>query len=316
MNQRVFWVFSDQPEYYPELIAGAARLGGEVRAFVLGGQAAAERAVSLGAGKVFLLEKEERRMLEDWVPAMAAAIRAEGPALVLLGATKRGRAMAVKLGVALGAAVVNDISALSLGETLTVSRMVYGGLAFGQVEIGVQSGVFTVGLGVFEAESLPRAVAGEVVRLPRMDSEPHIACLERRPKAGSSVNLAVAKRVVSVGRGFKSQDELALARGLAAELDAEISCSRPIAEGANWLEMGRYVGVTGVKLKADLYLALGISGQIQHMVGVGGVRTIFAVNRDKNAPIFKHADYGLVGDIYTVVPALTRLLRDEAQGNG
>ncbi|MFK0554848.1 FAD-binding protein [Escherichia coli] len=90
----------------------------------------------------------------------------------------------------------------------------------------------------------------------------------------------------------------------AAVLNAEVGCSRPIAEGENWMERERYIGVSGVLLKSDLYLTLGISGQIQHMVGGNGAKVIVAINKDKNAPIFNYADYGLVGDIYKVVPAL------------
>ena len=93
-------------------------------------------------------------------------------------------------------------------------------------------------------------------------------------------------------------------RELAAVLNAEVGCSRPIAEGENWMERERYIGVSGVLLKSDLYLTLGISGQIQHMVGGNGAKVIVAINKDKNAPIFNYADYGLVGDIYKVVPAL------------
>ncbi|HAL6189404.1 TPA: hypothetical protein H6T47_000258 [Escherichia coli] len=87
-------------------------------------------------------------------------------------------------------------------------------------------------------------------------------------------------------------------------LEDEVGCSRPIAEGENWMERERYIGVSGVLLKSDLYLTLGISGQIQHMVGGNGAKVIVAINKDKNAPIFNYADYGLVGDIYKVVPAL------------
>ena len=98
-------------------------------------------------------------------------------------------------------------------------------------------------------------------------------------------------------------------RELAGVLGAEVGCSRPIAEGENWMERERYIGVSGVQLKSDLYLMLGISGQIQHMVGGNGAKVIIAVNKDKNAPIFNYADYGLVGDIYKVVPELTKLLK-------
>lgn len=129
-------------------------------------------------------------------------------------------------------------------------------------------------------------------------------CQERRAKSVSSVDLSKAKRVVGVGRGLVAQNDLEMVRQLASVLGAEVGCSRPIAEGENWMERERYIGVSGVLLKSDLYLTLGISGQIQHMVGGNGAKVIVAINKDKKAPIFNYADYGLVGDIYKVVPAL------------
>ena len=143
MSQHVSWVFCDRADLYPELLAGAIQAGGEVRAFVLGGDAEAKRAFSHGAHKVYLLERDESRMVEDLVPTMAAAIGQDGPAVVLLGATRRGKAMAARLGMALGAAVVNEITALSPGDPLRVSRMAYGGLAVGEVEIRTPIAVFT-----------------------------------------------------------------------------------------------------------------------------------------------------------------------------
>ncbi|MCU7718176.1 FAD-binding protein, partial [Escherichia coli] len=140
--------------------------------------------------------------------------------------------------------------------------------------------------------------------VPYVAPRHEILCRERRAKAASSVDLSKAKRVVGVGRGLAAQDDLKMVHELAAVLNAEVGCSRPIAEGENWMERERYIGVSGVLLKSDLYLTLGISGQIQHMVGGNGAKVIVAINKDKNAPIFNYADYGLVGDIYKVVPAL------------
>ena len=122
------------------------------------------------------------------------------------------------------------------------------------------------------------------------------------------MDLSKAKRVVGVGRGLAAQDDLKMVHELAAVLNAEVGCSRPIAEGENWMERERYIGVSGVLLKSDLYLTLGISGQIQHMVGANASQTIFAINKDKNAPIFQYADYGIVGDAVKILPALTAAL--------
>ncbi|MEA5051904.1 MAG: FAD-binding protein, partial [Propionicimonas sp.] len=120
--------------------------------------------------------------------------------------------------------------------------------------------------------------------------------------------LGAAKRVVGVGRGVAAEADLELARELAGRLGAELACSRPIAEGVNWMPAERYLGVSGATIKPELYLAVGISGQVQHLVGVTNAKVIVAVNKDKNAPIFSHADFGVVGDLYQVLPELLKAL--------
>lgn len=134
--------------------------------------------------------------------------------------------------------------------------------------------------------------------------------LARKPKQGSTVDLGKAHCVVGVGRGFGKADDIALASALAKALQGEVGCSRPIAEGEGWMEHDRYIGVSGVTLGADVYVAVGISGQIQHMVGVDRAKIIVGINKDKNAPIFNMVDYGIVGDLYKVLPALTAKLGD------
>ena len=123
-------------------------------------------------------------------------------------------------------------------------------------------------------------------------------------RQSNSVDLDKARLVVSVGRGIGSKENIALAEQLCKAIGAELACSRPVAENEKWMEHERYVGISNLMLKPELYLAVGISGQIQHMVGGNGAKVIVAINKDKNAPIFNYADYGLVGDIYKVVPAL------------
>jgi len=124
----------------------------------------------------------------------------------------------------------------------------------------------------------------------------------------AQVDLGAASRIVSIGRGLKAQTDLGLVEALAKAADAELSCSRPIAEGMEWLPKDRYVGISGQHVAPDLYMAIGISGQLQHMVGVRGAKTIVAINSDAEAPVFHDADYGIVGDLYEIVPAITQAL--------
>ena len=309
MSKQV-WVFSDMPGRYPELLAGAATLGGNVSAFVVGDGPEAAAVFSHGARTVYRIGRQDGHILEDYAASMAQAIRQSGqPALVLLAATKRGKAMAARLGVALDAAIVNEAADILVeNESVQVRHMVYGGLAHGLEKIASASVVITVGSGVFEAGP-GGAAQGDIVDVAFTPPARSVKCLETRPKQSSSVDIGKAKRVVAIGRGMASKDDIPMMQALATALDAELGCSRPIAEGENWMERERYVGVSGVMLKADLYFAVGISGQIQHMVGANSSKVIVAVNKDKSAPIFQSADYGLVGDLYKVVPALTAALK-------
>ena len=133
--------------------------------------------------------------------------------------------------------------------------------------------------------------------------------VETNASAFDEVDLGAADRVVGIGRGLKAQGDLAMIEALAAASNAEVGCSRPVAEGLNWLGKDRYIGVSGQHIAPDLYFAIGISGQLQHMVGVRGATTIVAINSDENALVFEDADYCLVGDLYQLVPALTKALK-------
>lgn len=305
------WVFCDAASRYPDVIAGATQLGEKVSVFILGTESDAAKAFSYGATSVYWLgEKDESKIVEDYVQTMAQTIASnEQPALVLLAATRSGKAVAAKLSILLKAGVVNDATEIKLEEgVIKAQHMVYGGLAYGQEAVKSPVAIVTVGAGMFEAQP-PIERTGDIIHVAFVASPSDgIKCLERRPKEGVSVDLVKASRVVAVGRGIAAQEDIKLAEDLCSVLGAELGCSRPIAEGEKWLEKDRYIGVSGVMLKPDVYLALGVSGQIQHMVGVNNAQTIIAVNKDKNAPIFQFADYGLVGDLYKVVPALIKAL--------
>ncbi|HBR09149.1 MAG TPA: electron transfer flavoprotein subunit alpha, partial [Clostridiales bacterium] len=125
----------------------------------------------------------------------------------------------------------------------------------------------------------------------------------------AKVNLPAAKRVIGVGRGFSNEEDLELARDLAKAIGAEIGCTRPIAEESKWMPRETYIGVSGVMLKPELYFAIGLSGQVQHTVGINQSGTIIAINKDKEAPIFRYADYGIVGDLRKILPQLSGLLK-------
>ncbi|MEG0800110.1 MAG: electron transfer flavoprotein subunit alpha/FixB family protein [Citrobacter sp.] len=304
------WVFSDTPSRLPELMNGAQALGETINTFVLN-EADSAAAIQLGANHVWLLSgKPDDRMMEDYAGVMAQTIRqhSEGGA-VLLPNTRRGKLLAAKLGFRLSAAVSNDASAVTLqDDNVAVKHMVYGGLAMGAETITSPFAVITLSSGTFEAMQPDASRSGEKHDVQWQAPATAVTRTATQARKSNSVDLDKARLVVSVGRGIGSKENISLAEALCHAMGAELACSRPVAENEKWMEHERYVGISNLMLKPELYLAVGISGQIQHMVGANGAQTIFAINKDKNAPIFQYADFGIVGDALKILPALTAAL--------
>jgi electron transfer flavoprotein alpha subunit len=187
--------------------------------------------------------------------------------------------------------------------------MIFGGGAVREERALSNPMIATIGPGVFEATPADTGRSGTVSEVSRVEPEWRAQVIERKQRPPASVNLAAAKKVVCPGRGLAQQADLSLINELAGLLNAEVGCTRPLAEGLDWLPRERYIGVSGANIHPDLYLGVGVSGQIQHMVGMNGARTVVAINKDKDAPIFANADYGIVGDLYQVVPALIAQLK-------
>ncbi|MEG2662238.1 MAG: FAD-binding protein [Hafnia sp.] len=307
------WVFSDTKSHLPELMSGARELG-EIIHVVSQSDEQSALAFRLGANAVYSLgEQPDNRIIEDYADTLVQAIRSQSHssrALLLLPATRRCKTLAARLGARLAAGVVNDAAELSLEDGCPVAtHMVYGGLAFGKEKITTDYAVVTLASGVFAPAQEDSARSGNAQTLEFIAPAHAIICESRRVKQGESVDLGKARLVVSVGRGIGSQENIAIAAALSNAIGAELGCSRPVAENEKWMDRERYVGISGIMIKPDLYLALGISGQIQHMVGANGAQILMAINKDKNAPIFQYADYGIVGDLMKIVPALTEKLK-------
>lgn len=304
------WVFSDTASRLPELMGGAQSLGEQINTFVQCADEAAT-AIQLGANHVWQLSgKPDDRMVEEYADVMAQTIRQHADSgLVLLPGTRRGKLLAAKLGYRLAAAVSNDVSAITSQDgRATVKHMVYGGLAIGEETIRSPFAVLTLSSGTFEAVQPDSSRSAETHTVAWQAPDISVTRTATQARQSNSVDLDKARLVVSVGRGIGSKENISLAEALCQAIGAELACSRPVAENEKWMEHERYVGISNLMLKPELYLAVGISGQIQHMVGANGAQTIFAINKDKNAPIFQYADYGIVGDALKILPALTTAL--------
>ncbi|MEX9948802.1 FAD-binding protein [Providencia alcalifaciens] len=310
------WVLSDMASRLPELIGGAQTLGEHVNVIALD-DAQTTQAFQLGANQVIQLSgKPDDRIIEDYADTVVDVIKQHGDTgLLLLPNTRRGKLLAARLGARLQAAVSNDAATVVIEDNKPVIKhMVYGGLAFGSETLSSSFSIATVATGTFDAASSNASLSGTaqvaqwVEPKQSIESKQPVVRTSVQQKAGNSVELDKARLVVSVGRGIGSQENIAIAKALADSIGAEIACSRPVAENEKWMEHERYVGISNLMIKPELYLAVGISGQIQHMVGANGAQTIVAINKDKNAPIFQFADYGIVGDLFKILPALTQQL--------
>ena len=306
MSMQTIFVMSDEASALSELCAGAGAVAARVTAILFGSEAEAAGAAGCGADRLLYCQPSDGAVPEDYAAAVAQEVKKEASALVIVNNTIRGRCLAGKLGVLLDTAVLTSVNALERsGEELVCCRMVYGGMAQRSEVFTKPYGVLTVGGGVFEAAAEPaQAAVAHFEGLPQGGLK-RIACT---PKKEGGVDLVAAKRIVDVGRGLAQEADLELCRKLAAALGAEVGCSRPVAENNKWLPKSNYMGITGVQVKPELIVALGVSGQIQHIGGINKSRVIVAVNKDKSAPIFKNADFGVVGDLYKVVPALIEKL--------
>jgi electron transfer flavoprotein alpha subunit len=266
---------------------------------------------------LWLGEHPEKRLVDDYLPTLAALLEQHLPELLLVGATRRGRAIAGRLAARLGVTVLSDVLEFHQdGKDLVVRHLIFGGGAVRLERTLRPPLVATVGQGVFQP--MP---AGDGARIPISEPLPFIAppwqaqLRKRQPRAAANVNLGAARKVVCAGRGLSQQADLAMVEELARLLHAELACTRPLAEGLDWLPRERYIGISGASLHADLYLGVGVSGQVQHLIGMSGTRVVVAINKDSNAPIFANADYGIAGDLYAVVPALLKALKERGGTN-
>ncbi|RLP11532.1 electron transfer flavoprotein subunit alpha/FixB family protein [Propionibacterium australiense] len=237
---------------------------------------------------------------EAAAPAVTATVDAQPGDVVLVPNRAAERVLAGSLAVNLGAPVLTGLIAVTDG-IFELDR--FGGIAREKVT-STQHPVVVVAPGGAEISGQQVATVSSTTPAPLAAR----ITAETTKADTASVDLSSAQRIVAVGRGFRTEADLKLARDLAAALDAELACSRPVAEGVGWMPKESYVGVSGQSVKPDLYVAVGISGQLQHMAGARDAKTIVAINDDKDAPIFGYADYGVIGDLYEVLPALTAAL--------
>ncbi len=285
----------------------AKQTGWTVEATLVGGSAGAEELAKTAISKLYVIEGEavSKYTPDGFVAALKAFIEAHKPKLVLLPHTYQVRDFAPKLAAQLGAVLVSDSTGAKFeGGKLLFTRQMFQGKFSADISLAgegpwfasFQTGAYRgdqVEAGTAPVENVA-AATGEIRTKPEAPFQ----------EAKAAVDLSQAEIIVSVGRGIKEQKNIELAKALADALGGEIAASRPICD-AGWLPMERQVGSSGQTVSPKLYLALGISGAIQHIVGMKGSKNIIAINKDAEAPIFEIADVAVVGNLFEIVPALT-----------
>src|SRR5215510_524846 len=295
-----------------EAIAAAQKLGGDtglkVSAVVLGSSSLAAEIASYQLEKVI---SAEHAQLEDYTPdayasALEQVVRSANPQYVIMSHTYLARDFAPKVSARFGKGLIGDCIRMTVdgGKATFTRRIFLGKLDADVVADGAPPTFVTFQSGAFRGDQAAKGSGAPVETLPVEVGEVRMKPEAPFQEAKQAVDLSKADIIVAVGRGIKSKDNLALAEKLAEALGGDLAASRPICD-AEWLPIDRQIGSSGQTVAPKLYVAIGISGAIQHLVGMKNSQTIVAINKDPEAPIFDIADYGIVGDLFEAVPVLT-----------
>ena len=299
-----------------EAIAAAQQASEPVKVAVLGSgiSGVASELAAADVEEVIAIEHDALGMYtpDGFVAALEALVAAEQPSLIFFAHTYQTRDFAPKLAARLDRAIIVDVTGIKGdgADRLFVRPVFQGKLSADVKAKGPAPHLISFQIGANRADAVKKG-GGAPVR--QVAASIDASAIRQKPEAPfkeakQAVDLSQAERIVAVGRGIKGQEHLAIAEGLAKALGAEIAASRPICD-AGWLPMDRQIGSSGQTVAPKLYVALGISGAIQHLVGMKGARTIVAINKDPEAPIFEIADYGIEGDLFEIVPAIVAELQ-------
>ena len=320
MSDKGVWVFSENADLTLEMLGKgreiADKVGAELAAVVIGSNAAdrANELVKYGADKVYLVDNAMfgRFQAEAYLSVLHNLVVNYKPETVLIGSTKNGKPLAARLATRLEVGCVPDCSRLGVDEKgrLVGERITYGGNAVAKLTFKTKPQIVTVPSRAFEKPQ-PKERSGQVVKLDVKAEQAKTEVAETKPLETSSVRIEEAEAIVSCGRGLEKKEDRVLLDELAAVLCGQVGCSRPLAEDRKWFS--EWVGLSGHKVKPKLYIACGISGVIQHVAGIRDAKVVVAINKDEQAPIFEVADYGVVGNLYEILPALKEALKKQLQ---
>jgi electron transfer flavoprotein alpha subunit len=297
----------------------AAPLGATVTTVVIGpgSEALAAELTAQGADRVVVFDDAAlgAYATESYARALVQAIGEAKPSVVLVPFTAMGKDLAPRVAARIGAGLASDCVALEVKDgRLVARRPMYAGKAYATVEWAGEPQMATLRPNVFPLGPKDAGRAGEVVR-GTVDASSRARVASVNATSQGKVQLAEAQIIVSGGRGLKGPENFHLVEGLAEALGAAVGASRAVVD-AGWVDHQLQVGQTGRTVSPSLYVACGISGAIQHLAGMSSSKYIVAINKDKDAPIFKVADYGIVGDLFEVLPRLTEAAKAHRAARG
>ena len=314
------WVFSEKHDLAFEMLGKgreiADKLQMELAAVLIGHgvQEKADELIKYGADKVYLVDNPALKhfQVEAYLSVLHNLAINYKPEIILIGSTRNGKPLAARLATRLEAGCIPDCARLSVDEhgRLMGERITYGGNAAAKITFKTKPQIATIPARAFEKPE-PKDRGGQLIKLDVKIEEPKTEVVETKPLETSSVRIEDADVIISCGRGLGKKEDKALLDELATVLCGQIGCSRPLAEDRKWFT--EWVGLSGHKVKPKLYIACGISGVIQHVAGIRDAKVIVAINKDEQAPIFEVADYGVVGDLYEILPALKEALKKQLQ---
>jgi electron transfer flavoprotein alpha subunit len=306
-------IFSESSDALVELLTVGRELctapSGRVTAVAVGSTAtaSAQNSLARGADEALIIQTGAASVLgaEELVFGLREAVRAADPDTILISATRIGADVVARLAQALQVPCASDCMRLlrDLDGNLEVDRRIYGGRFTARQVLTGRPQIASIPPNRFpRAEPVPEP-RGSIKELAVTLPSPRVRTQATSPRARSAVDVTKAEVIVAAGRGVKKIEDLALLDKLAGALGGVLAGSRPLTGDVDWLPTDRRVGLSGQTVKPNLYIACGISGQIEHIVGMKGARTVVAINNDPKAPIHDEADYSIVGDLYEIVPA-------------
>jgi electron transfer flavoprotein alpha subunit len=310
------WILVERRDQALELLGIgrqlADKMGVSLSVMIADAPEGAKVFIAHGADEVILLPAlPEGQAPDTLIPLIAEETGRANPDLLLLPATYRGKELAARIAARLKTGLCSSCTALTFDEgskSLVMDRLAFGGAAVQKVSCSTRPVMATIPPRTFEPAP---EVSGREGKVRELAAPPPSAVkiLERKARTRETKDITESRVVVCVGRGVEKKEDISLARELAEALGGEVAGTRPVTEELHWLPEELCIGLSGISVKPDLYIGLGVSGQIQHVTGISRSKVIAAVNKDENAPIFGAADLGIVGNLYDVIPKLIEALK-------